>query len=169
MLASHPVVPDVLCLGKGLGGGLAISACVGRARVMEAWGQYGGTRIHTGTFFGAPPACAAALATLEAVTSRDLPTRARVVGDAWRAQLRQTCGDRATVRGAGLMVGIELASAAEALSLTRQLLSRGYIVLTGGTSGAALTLSPPLTIEPALLEAFAALLGEILAPSAPAR
>jgi len=162
MLASAPVVPDVLCLGKALGGGLPISACVGRSSVMDAWGGHGGTRIHTGTHFGSPPACAAALATIEALLSRDLPARARVVGEQWRAQLRQACGDAVIVRGAGLMVGIELADSAEALSVARELLGRGYIVLTGGATGSALTLSPPLTIAPALLDAFAIELGEVV-------
>jgi 4-aminobutyrate aminotransferase/(S)-3-amino-2-methylpropionate transaminase len=162
MLASEPVVPDVLCLGKGLGGGLPISACVGRARVMGAWGGHGGTRIHTGTHFGSPPACAAALATIETIRSRDLASRARTVGDAWRAELRQACGDAVRVHGAGLMVGITLADAAEALSVARDLLVRGFIVLTGGARGSTLTLSPPLTIEASLLSAFAAALGDVI-------
>ena len=162
MLASEPVVPDVLCLGKGLGGGLPISACVGRARVMEAWGGHGGTRIHTGTHFGSPPACAAALATIETIRSRDLVARARTVGETWRAELREACGDDVRVHGAGLMVGITLADAAEALSVARELLGQGFIVLTGGVRGSTLTLSPPLTIEPALLSAFASSLGEIV-------
>jgi len=162
MLASEPVVPDVLCLGKGLGGGLPISACVGRARVMEAWGGHGGTRIHTGTHFGSPPACAAALATIETIRSRDLPARARTVGETWRSELREACRDDARVHGAGLMVGITLADAAEALSVARELLGRGFIVLTGGARGSTLTLSPPLTIEAPLLSAFASSLGEVV-------
>jgi 4-aminobutyrate aminotransferase/(S)-3-amino-2-methylpropionate transaminase len=162
MLASTPVVPDVLCLGKGLGGGVPISACIGRSAVMDAWGGHGGTRIHTGTHFGSPPACAAALATLETLHANDLPSRARAIGDAWRTELRATCGERARVHGAGLMVGITLADAGKALAATRALLARGWIVLTGGTGGNVLTLSPPLTIEPSLLSAFAVALGETL-------
>jgi 4-aminobutyrate aminotransferase-like enzyme len=154
MLASESVLPDVLCLGKGLGGGLPISACVGRARVMDAWGGHGGTRIHTGTHFGAPPSCAAALATIDTIRARDLPARARAIGDAWRSELAAACGDRVQVRGSGLMVGVTLADAATALSVSRDLLGRGFIVLTGGVRGNILTLSPPLTIEKALLDAF---------------
>ena len=164
MLASEAVTPDVLCLGKGLGGGLPISACVGRARVMDAWGGHGGTRIHTGTHFGSPPACAAALATIETICARDLPARARSLGDRWRVELREACGDDVHVRGAGLMVGIGLADASEALSIARDLLGRGFIVLTGGAAGDTLTLSPPLTIEPSLLSAFAASLAEVVRP-----
>jgi 4-aminobutyrate aminotransferase/(S)-3-amino-2-methylpropionate transaminase len=162
MLASAPIVPDVLCLGKGLGGGLPISACIGRASVMDAWGGHGGTRIHTGTHFGSPPACAGALATIETLHSRDLPARAHAMGDAWQSELRAACGDDVTIRGAGLMVGVALADAGEALAVMRELLARGFIVLTGGVAGEVLTLSPPLTIDPVLLRAFATALGEIV-------
>lgn len=168
MLASAPVVPDVLCLGKGLGGGLPISACVGKRSVMEAWGGHGGTRIHTGTHFGAPPACAAALATIEALRARALPARARAIGDAWRAELQVACGEAAVVRGAGLMVGVALASSSDALAVARELLARGFIVLTGGARGDALTLSPPLTIEPALLRAFTGALADAVRERGPA-
>jgi 4-aminobutyrate aminotransferase-like enzyme len=61
------------------------------------------------------------------------------------------------------MVGVEFESAAFALSVSRALLSRGFIVLTGGVRGSALTLSPPLTITSELLFAFASTLGEVLA------
>jgi 4-aminobutyrate aminotransferase / (S)-3-amino-2-methylpropionate transaminase / 5-aminovalerate transaminase len=157
------VVPDVLCLGKGLGGGVPISACVGRASVMEAWGEHGGTLIHTGTHFGSPPACAALLATLEAVRKHDLAGRAARVGDAWRAELTRTGLD---VRGRGLMVGIAVRDGAAALALARAMLARGYIVLTGGSAGNVLTLSPPLTIAPALLSSFAERLVEWIADAA---
>ena len=55
---------DLICLGKALGGGYAVSACLGRDEVMAAWGDPAGEAIHTSTFLGNPPACAAALATL---------------------------------------------------------------------------------------------------------
>jgi len=154
MLASTPtgVVPDLLCLGKGLGGGVPISACVGRMSVMDAWGAHGGTLIHTGTHFGAPPACAAALATIETITRDGLATRAREVGAAWLAELR---AKGVNARGRGLMVGVVLSDAAAALATARRLLAQGYIVLTGGSAGNVLTLSPPLTVDPALLSAFA--------------
>ena len=168
VLASAPVLADVICLGKALGGGVPISACVGRAAVMDAGGGHGGTRIHTGTHFGAPPACAAALATMEAIRARDLPARARTVGNAWRAELGAACGERAVIRGEGMMVGVKVAHAAEALSVSRELLARGFIVLTGGIAGDTLTLTPPLTIDPALLRSFAECLGDVLATWPPA-
>jgi len=144
------VVPDLLCLGKGLGGGYPISACVGRARVMEAWAEHGGATLHTGTHFGAPAPCAALLATLEAV--RGLGSRVADTGERFVDDLR---GRGVRARGVGLMIGIELDDAASALAVSRGLLGRGYIVLTGGVAGNVITLAPPLTIDGSLLEAFA--------------
>jgi 4-aminobutyrate aminotransferase-like enzyme len=162
MLASGPegVVADVICLGKGLGGGVPISACVGRASVMQAWGAHGGSTIHTGTHFGSPPACAAALATLEAVQG-GLTVRAASVGATFIEELTAAgtgARGRWTVTGRGLMVGVRLPDASRALATARALLERGYIVLTGGARGDCLTLSPPLTIAPELLSAFVAAL-----------
>ena len=164
MLASgqEGVVADVICLGKGLGGGIPISACVGRASVMEAWGAHGGSTIHTGTHFGSPPACAAALATLQAVQG-GLAARAASVGARFIEELTAAgTGPRGawTVTGRGLMVGVRLPDASRALATARALLERGYIVLTGGVRGDCLTLSPPLTIAPELLSAFVAALAE---------
>ena len=152
------VIPDIVCLGKGLGGGLPISACVGRASAMAAWGAHGGTTIHTATHFGAPPACAAALATLAALEEGGLALRARDVGARWADRLRRKLEGSgvADVRGRGLMIGVELEGGApRALSVTRRLLQRGWIVLTGGARGDVLTLTPPLEIDEALLDAFA--------------
>ncbi len=124
---------------------------------MAAWGAHGGTTIHTATHFGAPPACAAALATLAALEDGALVARAREVGARWARGLRdrlEGCGVT-DVRGRGLMVGVELeGGAARALSLTRGLLQRGWLVLTGGATGNVLTLTPPLDIDEALLDAF---------------
>lgn len=159
MLASAEVEADVVLLGKGLGGGYPISACVGSAEVMAAWGGHGGTRIHTGTHFGAPPSCAAALATLEAIETRNLVERAGAVGATWRSALIDVVGDRTL--GRGLMVGIRFDDAGAALAAARSLLAAGFIVLTGGVRGDTLTLSPPLTIAPAQLTAFVDALGKL--------
>jgi len=161
------VLPDVVCMGKGLGGGLPISACVGSERAMAAWGTHGGSTIHTATHFGAPPVCAAALATLGVLERERLPERAQGVGATWMARLRERTSNRGVrdVRGRGLMVGVALeGGAGRALAVTRRLLARGWIVLTGGSAGDVLTLTPPLDVEPALLDAFAGALAAALVP-----
>ena len=166
--AEAGIVPDLLCIGKALGGGLPISACIGTKEVMAAWGAHGGSAIHTATHFGFPLACATALATLKAVREGDLPVRARYVGSRFLGALEagtEGLGVR-QVRGRGLLVGIELeGGAARALAVSRKLLERGYIVLTGGVAGDVLTLTPPLLIEEALLTAFSEALSDVLRTS----
>jgi 4-aminobutyrate aminotransferase/(S)-3-amino-2-methylpropionate transaminase len=157
--------PDLVCLGKGLGGGFPISACIGSASVMAAWATRGGGAIHTATHFASPVACAAALATLAELRKRRLPLRARGVGERWIRRLAGRVlglGVR-TVRGRGLMIGVHLeGGGGRTLAIARRLLSRGYIVLTGGLDGDVLTLTPALDIPETLLAAFGEELEEAL-------
>ena len=67
------VVPDLICLGKALTGGFPLSACVGRADLMDAaWPPSSGEAIHTSTFLGHPVGCAMALAQIREIESRKL-------------------------------------------------------------------------------------------------
>jgi 4-aminobutyrate aminotransferase-like enzyme len=152
--------PDLLCLGKALGGGLPISACVGREEVMAAWGDPRGEAIHTGTFFGHPLGCATALATLDAIETLGLAKRAADVGARFRDALTARTG--LEVRGAGLFLAVELGTPGSALSMVRALLERGFLVLPSGIDASALGLTPPLTIEERLLDAFVDALGDAL-------
>ncbi len=159
-LASEGVVPDLLCLGKALGAGLPVSACVGRARVMQSWAEHGGSTLHTSTHVGHPPGCAAALAVLS--MREDLLLQVRETGTLLMEALARCEGPlvphvrevhdvHVRVRGQGLMIGVDLGSPQAALHVARRLLSRGIIVLTGGIDGATLTLSPAFTLAPALI------------------
>ena len=151
---------DILCLGKGLGGGLPISACVASDAAMAGWA--GGT-VHTSTHAGAPLACAAALATLRVLRDEDLIERARLLGErALRAYREALAGRVRAVRGVGLMIGIELESGEAAQAAIGAALERGYLVIAGGVGGATLTLTPPLTIDEAALVAFGSALRAIV-------
>jgi 4-aminobutyrate aminotransferase/(S)-3-amino-2-methylpropionate transaminase len=164
MLASGGVA-DVVCIGKGLGAGFPISACVGSERAMRAWGAHGGSTIHTATHFGSPVACAAALAMLDALADGALAKRAGEVGARWMTTLRARADRHGVkdVRGRGLMVGLEIdGGGGRALATTRALLKAGWITLTGGAKGDVITLTPPLDIDEALLDAFADALGRAL-------
>jgi len=148
-------VPHLLCLGKSLGGGLPVSACLGPLRVMSAWGAPDSEALHTGTFFGNPLGCAAALAALELLKRGELCERSARVGAWLHALLIQRIGQRVVaVRGAGLMLGIELRSGAQGLRLVRALLERGYIVLPAASDARVVSLTPPLTIEEHVLGGF---------------
>jgi 4-aminobutyrate aminotransferase/(S)-3-amino-2-methylpropionate transaminase len=158
---------DILCFGKGLGGGVPISACVAAEEVMAAWASSAhGEVLHTSTHAGSPLACAAAVATLDAVRFRKLPARAREVGERALATFRtalEGCPDVVEVRGAGMMLGIELSSGEQGLRAMAGLLARGYLVLTGGRRGETLTLTPALTISEDRLADAARALRDVLA------
>jgi 4-aminobutyrate aminotransferase/(S)-3-amino-2-methylpropionate transaminase len=164
---AHGPAADLVCLGKGLGGGLPISACLGRAEIMAAWSCEQEV-VHTSTFAGAPLACAAALATLRELDERQLVERARQVGEGFRRALAQVLEPHAAalgaeLRGAGLMIGLELTRASgAALELTRRLLARGYVTSLGGGRRETLVLTPALDISEALLDGFVGALAEAL-------
>ena len=132
---------------------------------MAAWARAEEV-VHTSTHAGSPLACAAAIATLDALRFRRLVVRARELGptilDCFRSELAGL-RDVVEVRGVGLMIGIELASGAVGLRVSREMLARGYIVLTGGAKGEVLTLTPALNISEERLREAAAALREVLA------
>ena len=82
------VVPDLICLGKALTGGFPLSACVGRAEVMDAWPLSTGEALHTSTFLGNPLGCAMALASLEQHADPALAAHVRERGAKLKAALR---------------------------------------------------------------------------------
>ena len=101
------IKPDVMTLAKGLGSGVPIGACLaaGKAAGVFKPGNHGST------FGGNPLACTAALTTLDVIEQDGLMARAVVLGDAIRAGLKTQLSGVAgivDIRGAGLMVGVEL-------------------------------------------------------------
>jgi 4-aminobutyrate aminotransferase/(S)-3-amino-2-methylpropionate transaminase len=165
---SQGAAPDLVCLGKGLGGGLPISACIGRGEVMRAWRRTPEV-VHTSTFAGAPLACACALVTLSQLSSGKWVDRAQQVGERWKQQLSKVLSEvdpRFQVRGAGLMVAIDLGGTSAAVRLSQALLERGYLVSTGGGQREALVLTPALNIDEGLLEEFCGVVTNALKSSA---
>ncbi len=153
------VVPDLLTVAKSLGGGLPISAVVGRADVMDAPGPGG----LGGTYGGNPLACAAALAVLDVFEEEALLERSERLGRRLRAsleQLRDRCVPHGDVRGLGPMMALELvrdarrtpdpAWAARVVTRAREL---GLLLLTAGLHGNVLRVLVPLVVDDAELEA----------------
>lgn len=155
--------PDLVCIGKALGGGLPVSACLGRPEVMAAWGDPASEALHTGTFFGNPLGCAAALAALDVIEQEQLCARAEKLGAWLHARLTTQLSDRVSaVRGAGLLLGIDLGSGERGLLAVRRLLEHGYITVPAGEDARVVSLTPPLTIEQSLLEGFVDALSQVL-------
>lgn len=148
------VVPDVICLGKGLGGGLPISATIGSARVMQSWRREPEV-VHTATFAGSPLAASAAIATLDVLHKERLPERAAELGGRYAIALAAALAESPQVRevrSAGMMLGIDLGERPGAASkLMRSLLERGYITSTGGGRREVLVLTPALNIDEEVL------------------
>jgi 4-aminobutyrate aminotransferase-like enzyme len=143
------VVPDILCIGKALAGGIPLSAAIGRPAVVDAWPVSEGEALHTSTFLGNPVACAAALAVLDEFER--LPLLASVERrEPWMREqldaLRRHPIVR-DVRGIGMLWAIEFPDAAIANRVVRAGLQRGLILLQSGVAGTSITLAPPLVIE----------------------
>jgi 4-aminobutyrate aminotransferase-like enzyme len=162
---SH-VVPDLICLGKALTGGFPLSACVGRADLMDAaWPASTGEAIHTSTFLGHPVGCAMALAQIQEIKKLKLCERSAELGKFLLAELSKVI---CSPRGLGLMVGIELTSpdkkpdTSTALNAIKKLLHRGYIFLPEGEHANVISFTPPLTISKAQLAKAVAELKKVL-------
>lgn len=152
------VVPDLMCLGKGLTGGFPMSACVGKPSVMRRWGKSTGEAVHTSTFLGNPLGCAMGIAALSIYNRGRLADRARVAGDYFLAALRRRIGGfRAVgdIRGRGLMIGVELVRDPKSKTPDPRLcgrmivesLRRGLILLGGGIHRNVISFSPQLLVS----------------------
>jgi len=152
------VVPDVICLGKALTGGFPLSACVGRADLMDsAWPASGGEAIHTSTFLGHPVGCAMALAQIDEINRHRLVARSAQLGKHLLSTLTalepRASGLRLKARGQGLLAGLELLhpdrtpATAAALALIKSLLHRGFVFLPEGEHSNVISFSPPLTVS----------------------
>ena len=169
LLASERVglSPDLVCLGKVLGGGLPLSVCVGAAEVLEAWPESPGEALHTSTFLGHPLACAAGIAVLDEVRE-GIPESARALGGRLLTELRgRLAGGEGVreVRGMGLLLGIELAAGMGA-AVAETALGEGLLVLPAGDDGEVVELSPPVVLtkdqEAAAVEGVVRAVGKAL-------
>lgn len=152
------VVPDIVTLGKALGGGLPLSAVVSRPDLMERWSP----GAHGGTFGGNPVACVAALATIHVIERDGLLTHAAAEG-AWALEQLRCLQQRhpivGDVRGLGLMLAVELTgrdgapAAAAAEHVRQRCMEDGLLLLTCGVDGNVIRIMPPLNVTRAELAA----------------
>lgn len=163
------VVPDLITMAKGLGGGFPLSGVTGRATIMDA-AHPGGLG---GTYGGNPISIAAAHAVLDVIDAEELCARATRVGQKMRTRLEAMAmsfpciGD---VRGLGAMVAFELVKDAKSkqpdAALTASILThaqnRGLVLLSCGTSANVVRLLAPLTIPDAVLDEGLNILAESL-------
>jgi 4-aminobutyrate aminotransferase len=172
----YGVDPDILVTAKGIADGFPLSAFTTRPEIAEAFKP----GDHLSTFGGNPVSCAASLANIEFMEREDLPRRAAETGNYAMSKLRDLqkhnslIGD---VRGAGLMIGVELVkdekltpAATEAEAVRESLLKQGVLVGLGGVLGNVIRFQPPLIITRQQIDqaiaAFASALSEVAQPAA---
>ena len=134
------VEPDVVTMAKALGNGMPIGACWAREEVAAAFKP----GDHATTFGGQPLAASAAKATLEVMQELDLPARAAAAGEKMRAAVEALDGV-ASVRGRGLLLGVELTDERPAAEVVTAAMDAGLVLGTAGTT--SLRIAPPLIIS----------------------
>ena len=150
----HGLRPDLMCVAKGLAGGLPMGAVLLGERVGKL-----PARVHGSTFGGNPLACAASLATIHYTEAQDLPRRAAEMGARLQAGLRAIPSPLVReVRGLGLMVGLELKG--KAAPYLAALAERGVLALSAGTS--VMRFLPPLVISAEEVDTVIALVAAVL-------
>lgn len=148
------VEPDVLCLGKGMGGGFPIAAVIAREKIMESWNLCSGASL--GTFAGHPVSAAAAIATMQAIEEEGLVENARSMGQKLiegLMDLKNNYDIIGDVRGLGLVDGIEIISAngkpnrKGAHKLKETLMKKGLLVVLVGKHDNVIKITPPIIIK----------------------
>jgi len=158
--------PEVLVLGKALGGGLPLGAFVVTREVAERF-EYKDFSSSTG---GNPVACAAGLATIEVIEKENLLERASEQGRYLIGKLealKRSFNAIGDVRGKGLLIGIEIvnegsrdAAPEKAIEIQSRLREQGILLTVYGQS--TLRLTPPLIIQREHVDCFVGILGSVL-------
>ncbi|MGJ8676968.1 MAG: aspartate aminotransferase family protein [Akkermansiaceae bacterium] len=148
------VFPDVICVAKSMSGGYPISACIGKAEVMDAWPESTGEALHTSTFLGNPVGCAMAVASLKEHGRSATAAMVMERGDKLRSLLQYLKSPLIhEIRGKGLMLGMELryADGSAAGDVAGRILSDmmkcGVFMLADGPEGNVLAFTPPFHLS----------------------
>ncbi|WP_419848447.1 acetylornithine transaminase [Candidatus Poriferisocius sp.] len=149
------VEPDVVTMAKALGNGMPIGACWAREEVAAAFKP----GDHATTFGGQPLAASAAKATLGVMEELDLPAMAAQAGETMRMAVEALDGV-ASVRGRGLLLGVELAGERSAAEVVTAGMAEGLVLGTAGAT--SLRIAPPLIISDEEIAHGVAVLDKVL-------
>ena len=150
--------PDLMCLGKALGGGvMPVSAVVGSRAVMGVFEP----GDHGSTFGGNPLACVVAIAAMQEMEELNLSSKAEKLGALFMDGLKKLGAECVEdVRGSGLLVGLEVKEGTDTKALSEAFLKNG--VLTKETRSRTFRFAPPLTISESDVEAIVGKIGKSL-------
>jgi 4-aminobutyrate aminotransferase len=159
------VVPDIVCLAKGIASGMPLGAIIAREGIMD-WGP----GSHASTFGGNPVSCVAALETIKLLED-ELIENARVVGGHLKHRLQELMAKHRVigdVRGLGLMIGVELvrdrltreAASTERDEVVQMCFRQGLLMLGCGVS--TLRFCPPLVVTKEQCDVAVGILDEVL-------
>ncbi len=140
----YDVVPDILLLAKGLGGGMPIGAFISDHKIMQTLSE-DPILGHITTFGGHPVSCAAALATLQELTSTDLISQVERKANLIKTLLVHS--SILDVRNAGLMMAVELESFERVQAVIKYCLEKGVVIDWFLFNDRSLRLAPPLVIS----------------------
>lgn len=140
----YGIVPDILLLAKGMGGGMPIGAFIAPRRIMQALSE-NPILGHITTFGGHPVSCAAALATLETLLASDLIAQVKAKEALFRSLLRHPA--IVEVRSAGLLMAVELDSFDTVQRVIRHCLDEGLLIDWFLFNNRSLRIAPPLVIN----------------------
>ena len=159
--AAYGIAPDIVTMGKPMGNGYPVAAVVARSEIFDTLAA--GTRVFS-TFGGNPVAACAALAVLDVIRDERLIEHAARVGASLRAALESLAGapSLVDVRGRGLLVGVELSSAAEAERVVNGLREDGILIGRTGRGENVLKIRPPLVFRDTHAELLVSALQERL-------
>ncbi len=148
-------VPDIMCLGKALGGGvMPLSAFISTPKIWKVLED--NPFIHTSTFGGNPLACAAGIAALHVTLEEDLPKQAMKKGKYFLGELTalQMRYDRLIRRaqGKGLLLGVEFENTEIGYRVVSGLFKRGVLVAGTLTNSRVVRFEPALNIDQKLID-----------------
>jgi acetylornithine/N-succinyldiaminopimelate aminotransferase len=149
------VVPDVVTLAKAMGNGMPIGACWARRDVAAVFRP----GDHGSTYSGGALATSAVVAVIDEMRRLDAPSLAAARGQYLRDRLSPLPGV-ASVRGYGLLLGVQLADGLDAAAVTATLLERGLIV--NAVNPTSLRLAPPLVVTEAEIDEAVVLVADVL-------
>lgn len=138
------LVPDILCIAKGMGGGMPIGAFVGREDIMQSLNNHHPLIGHASTFGGHPVSCVAALATLDCIIEGRLMDKVEEKGKRYRQELTHPLIKQ--VRGKGLFNCIELSEKVSWQEALKSCFKEGIITGTHLFNSQCLSLKPALII-----------------------